>query len=162
MPNENVEKWKQPGDLYLWRYTEGARNFPGWHFTAADVCCHGLAHLMEIMLSARWASQKSLKVTAPIEDVLGVPNNRGGTARWASPKTLVLKHPKGKVDDQHFALEEDGTTITVSAGRQKLELLKECVRDIPNGKGDYSIGIGETQLWFWWMVRRSLRGERAT
>jgi hypothetical protein len=102
------------------------------------------------MLTARWGSQKSLVVTPPTKEVLSVPNNRGGEAGWKAPADVTLKYPKGRVGDEYFSLEESGDGIILSAGREKLKLLKECVLKIPQGEGDYSIKVGETELWFWW------------
>ena len=141
MPDENVDKWKQQGRLYLWRYIENARNYPGLHLTADDACCHSLADLIERMLSARWSSQKSLVVTPPTKEVLSVPQNRGGEAGCKSPSNLILKYPKDKVDGEHFSLEENGHAVILSAGSRKLELLKEGVLKIPKGEGDYSIKV---------------------
>lgn len=153
MPDENVDRWRQEGRLYFWRYTENTRNYPGWHLTADDPCCRSLADLIERMLSARWGSRKLLVVTPPTKKVLGVPNNRGGEARWRAPGGLTLNYPKGKVSDEYFKLEEHAGEIILSAGRHKLELLKECVLKVPRGEGDYAITVGETRLWFWWMLR---------
>ena len=153
MPDINVDRWKQEGRLYLWCYLENTRNFPGWHLTADDDGCHSLADLIERMLSARWSSQKSLVITLPAKDVLGVPNNRNGQARWKAPALLMLKYPKDKVRDGYSSLHVNGKTIVLSAGRQKLELLKDCVLKITKGEGDYAIEIGDANLWFWWMLR---------
>jgi hypothetical protein len=153
MPDEDVDRWVQEGRLYLWRYTENTRNYSGWHLTADDVCCQSLADLIGRMLSARWGSQKTLAVTPPTKEVLGVPNNRGGRARWEAPGGLLLKYPKGAIGDEYSELEERGGRLILSAGRQQLELLKECVLKVPRGEGDYAITVGETSLWFWWMPR---------
>ena len=67
--------------------------------------------------------------------------------------SLLLKLPKGKVDDDYFSLEENGNIVILSAGSRKLELLKECVLKIPKGEGDYSIKVGDRHLWFWWMLK---------
>ncbi|HEV2915068.1 MAG TPA: hypothetical protein VGX92_17455 [Pyrinomonadaceae bacterium] len=153
MPDENVEKWKQKGRLYLWHYLEHTRNYPGWHLTADDACCRSLVDLIERMSAARWSSQKSLVVTPPSKEVLSIPNNIGGEARCKSAGKFILKHPKGIVDDEYFSLEENGSTVVLSAGGRKLELLKECVLKIPTGEGDYSIKVGDRHLWFWWMLK---------
>ncbi len=134
MPDENVDKWKQEGRLYLWRYTENTRNYPGWHLTADDACCHSLADLIERMLSARWSSQKPLVLTPPTKEVLRVPNNRGGEARWKSPAGLILKYPKGKVGDEHIALETNIDTIILSVGKLKLELLRRVCAKSSEGR----------------------------
>src|SRR3712207_2285031 len=106
MPDEHVNRWRQEGRLYFWRYTENTRNYPGWHLTADDLCCRSLADLIERMLSARGRPRKPLAVTPPTREVLRVPNNRGGEARWKAPAGLLLEYPKGKVGDEYSELEE--------------------------------------------------------
>lgn len=155
MPDDNVNKWKQEGRLYLWRYIENTRNYPGWHLTADDTCCHSLVDLIERMLTARWSSHKSLVVTPPTKEVLSVPNNRGGEAGWKAVRILTLKYPKDKVRDDHFSLEENGDEIILSAGRENLKLLNEWMLRISKGEGDYAIQIGETHLWFWWTLQQA-------
>jgi hypothetical protein len=146
MSDENVNKWTQKGHVYLWQYVENTRNYPGWHSTTDGTFCHSFADLIERMVTARYNCQKSLTVTSPTKEILRVPNNRGGVAKWNSPKMLILRHQKYNLPDDYFSLEESENTVIISAGRQKLELLKECVlrRDI-----DYSIKVGNNQLWFW-------------
>jgi hypothetical protein len=148
MPDENINKWTQKGHVYLWRYQENTRNYPGWHLTADETFCSSFAELIGRMLVAQYGSRQSLAVTAPTKEILSIPNNRGGAAKWKSPKALILKHRKDHITDDYFSLEESEDAIIISAGRQKLELLKDCVLNIPKNQ-DYSIEIGNTQLWFW-------------
>lgn len=148
MPDQNVNKWTQKGQVYLWRYEENTHNYPGWHLTAEETFCTSFADLIERMLVAQYSSQQSLAVSLPTKEILSIPNNRGGEAEWKVLKNLILKHKKDQIPDDYFSLEESENTVIISAGRQKLELLKECVLKIPKDK-DYSIEIGGTQLWFW-------------
>ena len=147
MPDETVEQWKQNGALYLWRYLENTRNYPGWHLSADDLCCKSFVDLTEKMLTARWSSQKTFSVTPPDSKVLRVPNNRGGKARWKSAESLLLKYPKNKVDAAYFSLEEVEGNVIISVGTQQLRMLGDCILGISQGKGDYSIGFDNLQLW---------------
>jgi hypothetical protein len=149
MPDENVNKWTQQGHIYLWQYVENTRNYPGWHLTADEIFCNSFADLIERMVTAKYSCQKSLNVTSPTREILNVPNNKGGQAKWKSPKLLILKHQKNNIPDDYFSLEESEGMVIISAGRQKLESLKECVLKIIPRDNDYSVEIGNTQLWFW-------------
>lgn len=150
MSDEIVKHWKQNGSLYLWRYLENTRNYPGWHLSANNLFCESFTDLFKKMLSAKWSSQKLLLITPPNEKILRVPNNHGGKARWYSAKSLLLNYPKNKVDDDYFSLEEIEGKITIYVGTRKLELLNDCISNISKGKGDYSIESDDSQLWFWW------------
>ncbi len=153
MSDANVERWKQEGHFYLWKYEENTRNYPGWHMNSDNEGCRSLAELIDRMLKAQWSSQKLLNVTLPTARVLCVPNNRGGEARWKAPQFLVLKYAKGKVEDDHFIFEKQENGIVLSVGRQMLEQIREGIVGILQGKGDYAIGDRDNGLWFWWQVR---------
>ena len=134
MPDETVEQWKQNGSLYLWRYLENTRNFPGWHLSADDLFCQSFADLTEKMLASRWSSQKTLLATPPDSKVLRVPNNRGGEARFKLAESLLLKYPKDKVDADYFSLEDAEGNIILSVGTLKLRLLNDCILGTRQGK----------------------------
>jgi hypothetical protein len=152
MSDVTIDKWKQQGNLYLWKYLENARNYPGWHMTANRSACQNLADLIEKMLSSPWSSQKVLNTEPPNEKILQVPNNRGGKAHWEAAQSLILKYPKKhKVTDDSFLLKEYKNTVELSLGKNSLELLRQGILEIPEGKGDYTIGTDEIMLWFWWM-----------
>ena len=150
MPDINVERWKQEGHFYLWKYEENTRNYPGWHMHADKEGCCGLTELIDRMLESQWGSQKILDVTPPTARVLSVPNNRGREARWIVAQFLVLKYPKGKVEDEHFIFEKQANGVVLSVSQQMLEQLREGIIGIPHDKGDYAIGDRHNRLWFWW------------
>ncbi len=150
MPDESVNKWKQQGCLYLWRYLENIGNFPGWHLTADKLFCQNFADLTTLMFASRWNSQKALSVTPPNAKVLRIPNNRGDQARWKTAQSFLLKYPKNKAHEDYFALEESESIVILSVGTQKLQLFSECIDSILHGKNDYSIGSHDSpRLWFW-------------
>lgn len=153
MSDVNVDKWKQKGDLYLWRYLENSRNFPGWHLTANDICCFALNELFETMLAAHWSSEKTLTLSEPTKEVLSVPNNRGGAARFKYANLLIIKHLKEEVANNYFALEAENKQVRFSVGSDKLKLLKNCIYRITKREGDYAINVNETRLWFWWLLK---------
>ena len=149
MPDEKVDKWKQEGRLYLWRYVENTRNYPGWNLTADEAFCRSFTDLIQRMLDAQYNCQKQLFITEPTTEILCVPNNHRGRAASKSPKSLLIKHQKDESLDDYAALDEVSETVVLSAGRQKLGLIRNCVFKILEGDNDYAIEIGNTQLWFW-------------
>lgn len=148
MPDENVNKWKQKGHLYLWYYVENTRNYPDWNLTADEDFRDSFVELIQKMSQAQYNSQKSLRITSPTTEVLKVPNNRGGQAKWKSPETLILKHQKAETVDDSFIFDESENKIILTIGWEKLELLKECFLNIRK-EIDYSVEIGNAQIWFW-------------
>jgi hypothetical protein len=149
MPDEKVDKWKQEGRVYLWRYLQNTRNYPGWHLSADQAFGRRFGDLIQIMLNSPYNSQKALTITAPTKEILSVPNNQGGRSAWESPKSFVIKHQKAENFNDLANLEESSETVVLTAGRQQLGLLGNCVSKILEGDNDYAIEIGDTQLWFW-------------
>jgi len=100
------------------------------------------------MLEARYNCQKLLNVTPPTNEILKILNNRGGSARWKFPKTLLLNYRKHEITGDRFSFEEGENIVVFSAGRQTLAQLKECFQKFRR-EIDYSIEIGDTAFWFW-------------
>ncbi len=155
MSDPNVAKWKPAGITSVWRYLDNARNFPGWHLTADAESCAALQQLFEQMLLAKYSVKTSLLTCPPTQELLCVPNNQGGKARWESVEKLHLKFDPAK-QDNHWIVNPASDGLHIEIGRGKLESLRDGVRDITRGKGDYSIGpeddsqYDEQCLWFWW------------
>lgn len=133
MADENVNRWKQQGRIYFWRYTEGTRNYPGWQLTADRAFCDGFADLIDRMLNASYNCEKSLNVTPPTQKILGVPNNRGGSAKWKAPKLLILKHRKDNPSEDYSFLEENENAVEIGI-RQTSHL-----RVLAKSKGQWKI-----------------------
>ena len=148
MSDENVAGWKQKGHLYLWHYVENTRNYRGWNLTADKDFRDSFVDLIEKISEAKYNSLKSLKITSPTAEILKVPNNKGGQAKWKAPRTLILKYQKDKITGNYLSFDESENTITLLVDRQKLEILKECFLKIRK-EIDYSIEIGNARLWFW-------------
>jgi hypothetical protein len=154
-----VARWQQTGQVYLWRYTEGARDYPGWHMTADPTACTSLFELIDRMTSARWPSNVLISVSKPTGSLLRVPNNRGDTARCKSPESLRLKHSR-EIDRDHWSLVLQDRILILTLGSGRLLQLRQGIADIASGHGDYAIGPGnlgvardrDSLLWFWWRV----------
>src|SRR5438105_1048742 len=87
-----VQAWKQRGLVFLWRYLENERNYPGWHFTADDLGATSFCELLRAMGSFAVPSHRTLVVTPPTTSVLAVPNNRNGAAPWVAPDKWRIAH----------------------------------------------------------------------
>lgn len=147
MSDINVDKWKQKGNLYFWRYVENNRNYPNWNLAADEDFRDNFLDLLQRMSDAKFDSQKLLEITLPTAEVLKIPNNYGGNAKWKSPKIINLKHRKESAGDS-FSFNESENNLTLIVGRQTLQLLSECFLKIRQ-QIDYSIQIGDTKIWFW-------------
>lgn len=152
MSDPQVDKWKQAGTVACWRYRDNARSYPGWHIAADREACVALLSLIDLMEAAPFSSSSSIRLTAPTEHILSVPNNRRGAGRWTAVRSLSLRYPKGTVNPDHWELERDGDRLMLSVGEAKLRELRSGVEDMMVGKGDWGIGESdEEMLSFWWV-----------
>ena len=141
--------WKQQGSIYLWRYTENERNYPGWHLSADPAGCQSLVALFEALAADGPSAFRTIDLTAPTTAILSVPNNRSGTAKFKSPKKWRIGFSK---DPSHWSFSQQLESAEFSYGYVWLSPLCKGVNGIPQGHGDYSIG-GDPRLWFWWSGR---------
>jgi len=141
--------WKQGGSVSLWRYIEHARDFNGWHFTADEEGCRSLLALLDqLEVANEPASYRTLQVTKATPAILAVPNN--GSARALSPARWRLRHAPAS---EEWRWAEDGDTLELTVGLQGVQKLRASVSAVLRHEGDFSVGPGGGQLWFWWWRR---------
>ena len=148
-----VNAWKQRGVVFLWRYVENERNYPGWHFTTDAEGAASLCDLLKAMGSHPTSSHRTLLVTPPTMSILGVPNNKGGSARWTAPEKWRITYFPEAADTWHF--DGDATLAHLSLGSALLPRLMSATEGIVRGQGDFSIGTSSakgSELWFWWQA----------
>ena len=157
MHNSRVNTWKQSGKIYLWKYEENTKNYPGWHLHANNEGCASLQELIELMVKAKFSSERTISIIPPTAKILMVPNNKGGKAKWLSVDRIKVKFVKGESDSEEWSLQHKHPQLFLTIGENKLKALEKGIKDIAKGKGDYSIGYKEETtdsepscLWFWW------------
>lgn len=155
-----IEKWKQQGDIWIWRYIIQSKNYAGLHFTADSAACKSFKHLIRLMKEAQWPSTKILLISAkPFIDPTGYGYKK------TVLKTIKIKYRKNLVAEDHWQIDWDGTkrNPTLSLGAKKLNELEKGVSDVEKGYGDYSIGpveksyLPDMSLWFWWHTQMEIR-----
>ena len=139
--------WKQHGSISLWRYTENERNFPGWHLNADPTGCRSLLALFEALAADGPSAFRTVDLTRPTASILAVPNNKGGTAKFKSPKKWRISFSN---EPSHWSFPQTLEPAELCYGQDWLAPLCEGVIGIPEGHGDYSIGGSDLRLWFWW------------
>lgn len=159
MSDSKVNKWKQTGRIFLWQYMDNKKYYPGWHFTADKKACLSLVSLIDLMKTAEWSSSTILKISPPSYEILKVPNNIGGNARWISVDTFKLKYLKEQMKSNYWfdSLDPKMNQMTLIFGSKFAEDFQRGIADVYMGKGDYAInhslnhGKNNNQFWFWWM-----------
>jgi hypothetical protein len=80
-----------------------------------------------------------------------------GKARWSSPTELQIEMSSGENDPLRWEFQPKGVRFKLIAGIEKLSELRDAIRAIPDGEGDFAIGPeddsawDEKCLWIWWM-----------
>jgi len=152
------------GALYVWMYPDSRRGYAGWHLTADNVMSTQLCATIDRMLAGSLSGPSVFPVSAATQSVLAVPNyrtNRPLRRAARSARQLVLKAVE---DPRYFALNEDNGVLTVAAGKERLQELREHIRGITHGRGDLAMGPdtkrgsprrpADQALWFWWMLQQ--------
>ena len=138
--------------IYLWRYKENKRNYPGYHLTADTVGCDLLIHLAEELEKSESAITHEIELSPVNEKILAVPNNTRGNKTVVSFKFWNLVCIP-TVKKAHFVYDDLYPTCTLELSPQQAGCIAEGVRDIKNGRGDYCIGgKNDHLLWFWWLT----------
>lgn len=142
-----TRQWQQSGCIWLWRYQENTRNYPGWHFTADDRGGASLIALLHAFDKDGPANFRTVQLDPPSARILSVPNNR--QTAWVSPSKMRLTLAPSP-DEWRFT--ERDNIATFSIGKNWIPALVKAIRSIASGDGDFSIGPAGSsdRLSIWW------------
>ena len=131
--------------ICLWRYRDNTRNYPGFHLSADP---EGCLVLRDLLGTGRQTTSTPLHSVDA--EILEVPNNLKGEARWTSWRRFRIQS-FGDEAPETFEFAEDGETLLLTCSRAQIGCILKGVEDMESGRGDYCIGgDGEHVLWFWW------------
>ena len=138
--------------VFLWRYRENRRNYPGYHLTADPAGTERLLAVLRRHEHASRAIESSVGLSAVTPPVLAVPGNTRGDASVVSLATLQMVTDPA-FNQGHFEFRESHPVCRLALSRQQAAAVAGGVEDIQRGKGDYCIGgEGDEVLWFWWFA----------
>ena len=137
--------WKQRGQIYFWRYTENSRNFPGWHLVVDSAASESLASLVASLTKAQEPIHRTLQVSRPTKDVLCIPNNKDGLARFSAPTKLVICFDPTDADS--WTLDCVSDVLEWRLGSNSMTELESALAS-PNSFFDRQFGK-DKPLWFW-------------
>jgi hypothetical protein len=138
-------KWQQRGRIYLWQYTENTRNFPGWHLVVDSSARDSLVALVVSLNEAQDPVHRTLEINRPTHNVLCIPNNKDGLARFSAPTKLVIHFDPTSED--LWALDCVDDAAEWRLGANSMTELGAALAD-PNEFFDRTFGR-DKQLWFW-------------
>lgn len=149
---EQINKLKVKGKIYIWKYLENSRNYPGWNITTDKIGGESLLELIDLMITCKWSSKKTFQTIEPNKNQLNVPNNKNGKAEWKSVQNLTLNLKK-EIEPDFWEIIDKGNEIEISLGNNSLLKLEKAIKRILNNDGDfaiYSSNDDENVLYFWW------------
>jgi hypothetical protein len=158
MSNPLVNRWRQRGNVYLWRFDDHVRNDPGWNFTADEDGCASLLELLTLMADDDRTARVAIQLSKPSDDIqrlgLGV-----GTGKLRAPRHFTLEYPPTKVPPGFWQWTGTFRDPRLKLGRGKLIELISAVADVRQGIGDFEIGAADQKqhgfdfakmsIWFW-------------
>ncbi len=133
--------------VYLWRYLENEKNFPGHHIAGDEEGVVAMAR----QLRALQSGTASFELSPPTPEVLSVPNNLDGNAHFESYDRIVVEVvPTSNKNRKHFVAKPDAPAILFEASRAQVETFAKGIQGTKDGDIDFSMGgRPENQLWFW-------------
>lgn len=142
----SVHNWKQAGRLFFWRFTENTRNFPGWHFMVDRAASTSIAVLLRSMSKSPSPCSRTIVVSLPTVEVLGIPNNRG--SRCVAPERLRIELDPSASDT--WTIVEDGAVVHWRLGTETSRNMADVFAD-PVRYFDSSVGQ-DPVLWSWGLL----------
>lgn len=140
-------EWKQEGSVFLWRYEPRNRNYGGWNISADKAGCGSLIKLLDVLSMDGSGATRSVRITRPTKAILAVPNCPVRT--FVAPNALRITIAN---DPTEWRFPMTSEYADLSMGADWLLLMRDSIKDIDAGLGDYSIGgsdKGDLPLWFW-------------
>ena len=135
------------GHVCLWRYRERTPAHPGLHLSADITGCDQLLVLLGSLAKTRAPRIANITLDPVTPAILAVASNRDAAVTAYQHWEIVV--------DPRFAPEHFRFVVTNGRARTELsavqvESLAAGITDIRQGRGGYSIGDEDDQLWFWW------------
>lgn len=158
MSDPYVDRWKQSGRLFVWRWSDESRNYPGWNVTADRSGAESLRQLFALMQRAEWSSQRALKVTNPVPGLVARRRVAIG-GDLLVPRRIIFKYRKTAVRPCYWHWEGNWTSPVLIFGSEMLQRLRNALDQIYDGIGDFRVGSQDQHLhgidrvnvsiWFW-------------
>ena len=157
-----VNEWKQSGEVFVWCYPDGSKNYGGWHLTATNSGAISLTSLMDAFEAEANFRHRKVQLSQVNANILSVPNYNSKTQ---SPIAIILDFNSSGDHSNQWKLEiESESVLRLKFGLKKLAELRTAFAGIPSGEGDYSIGpenqkdAKDQDLWIWWHPSTRIKG----
>ena len=139
----DLNSWNQTGLFYFWRFTENAKNYPGWHL-ATDSTGHSsfLDLLKRLRNTTESGASRTVRATSPSSEILATVNNR----RSALVSPTRVRVATSDVVNQ-WTITEAEADVTIKIGADQLDGIVRWLAS-PPAAFDTTYGK-DPPLWFW-------------
>jgi hypothetical protein len=141
-----TDKWVQSGKVFLWRYTENTRNYPGWHLALNVLGGNSLLTLFSSIKASNQPTMRTVRLTKPDSDVLAIPNNR--TSRIVTKDKLRINWTPDRKNE--WSINEQDDEVIMLVGKKVLANIENAIEN-PNKAFDTTIAL-DPLLWFWGII----------
>ena len=121
--------------VFLWRYRDNRRNYPGYHLSADEEGCRALLAWLK---ESRKRSQFCLQAMEPA--VLRVPNNQGGLASYVSFMSLEIHLDSELGCDMKFS--EVGRRLVIRCSQEQIEAINKGSSGLGRGRQRCGVARG--------------------
>ena len=136
--------WKQKGNLYLWRYENNPKNYPGWHLTGDMEGISSLCTLLTIMQNEGRNVKRTVQLSLPTSKELSIL----GCSSKAIPEKKVVIHLE--IDEPiEWCIKPYGDSMDIIANPYSIKGFVKSLNERLQGENDFSFSHGENQIWFW-------------
>ena len=129
--------------MFLWRFPDDVRNYPGWNCTADKDGCRSLLDLFALKAVARWGAKTDIALSTPTGANASLPGCGG---KWLSAGRLRLHYPKGEVTDNLWRWDGSLQSPTLTIAKSKLDALWHAFESVAAGRGDFCIRADDQKL----------------
>ncbi len=141
-----IDKWVQSGKVFLWRYTENTRSFPGWHLAFDFLGANSLLTLFSSMKMLNQPTMRTIRLSKPGSDVLAIPNNR--TSRIMAKDKLRINWTPDRKNE--WSINEQDDDVIMVLGKKVLANIEKAIEN-PNKAFDTTLAV-DPLLWFWGII----------
>ena len=141
-----IDKWIQNGDVFLWRYTENTKNYPGWHLALDVLGANSLLKLFSSMKALNQPTMRTIRLSKPGSGVLARPNNR--TSRIVAKDKLHINWTQDRKNE--WSIDERDDEVIMVLGKKVLTNIEKAIEN-PNKAFDTTLAV-DPLLWFWGII----------
>ena len=86
----DLNQYKQSGNLYLWEYANNTKNYPGFHMAFDNIGASSFSSFLNYLVNSNPGDFRTLNLTEPNDQILSIPNNRNSDFLTKQKVKIIL------------------------------------------------------------------------